>query len=86
MELRIPAGGMYQEWDCLIDLLEQDKAKELEMLAADCGWREVQPAEASEMGFAELVDWSVGETDVLVLVNESFLVCIPRGLYIAAAC
>lgn len=86
MELRIPAGGMYQEWDCLIDLLEQDKAKELETLAADCGWREVQPAEASEMGFAELVDWSVAATDVLVLVNESFLVCIPRGLYIAAAC
>ena len=26
MELRIPAGGMYQEWGCLIDLLEQDKA------------------------------------------------------------
>ena len=86
MELRIPAGGMYQEWDCLIDLLEQDKAKEREALTADCGWREVQPAETSEMGFAELLDWSVATTDVLVLVNESFLVCIPRGLYIAAAC
>ena len=86
MELRIPAGGMYQEWDCLIDLLEQDKAKELEALAADCGWREVQPVEASEMGFAELVNWSVADTDVLVLVNESFLVCIPRGLYTAVEC
>ena len=28
-ELTTPAGGMYQEWDCLIDLLEQDKATEL---------------------------------------------------------
>lgn len=35
MELRISAGGMYQEWNSLIDLLEQDKAKELEVLAAD---------------------------------------------------
>ena len=26
---------MYQEWDCLIDLLEQDKATELEKLASD---------------------------------------------------
>ncbi len=41
-ELTIPAGGMYQEWDCLIDLLEQDKATELEKLASEGGWREVK--------------------------------------------
>ena len=38
------------------------RQKQLEALAADCGWREVQAAEASEMGFAELVDWSVADT------------------------
>ena len=64
-ELTIPAGGMYQEWDCLIDLLEQDKAKELEKLAYEGGWREVKPSEAESMGFNELVEWSLPETDVL---------------------
>lgn len=85
-ELTIPAGGMYQEWDCLIDLLEQDKATELEKLASDSGWREVKPSEAESMGFNELVEWSVAETDVLVLIDDNFLVCIPKKLYCAAEC
>lgn len=77
---------MYQEWDCLIDLLEQDKATELEKLASDNGWREVKPSEAESMGFNELVEWSVAETDVLVLIDDNFLVCIPKKLYCAAEC
>ena len=85
-ELIIPAGGMYQEWDCLIDLLEQDKATELEKLASDSGWREVNPNEAESMGFNELVEWSVAETDVLVLIDDNYLVCIPKKLYCAAEC
>ena len=85
-ELTIPAGGMYQEWDCLIDLLEQDKATELEKLAYDSGWREVKPSEAESMGFNELVEWSLPETDVLVLIDENYLVCIPKKLYCAAEC
>ena len=85
-ELKIPAGGMYQEWDCLIDLLEQDKAKELETLASRNGWREVHPNEANGMGFNELVEWSVAETDVLVLIDDNFLVCIPKKLYCTAEC
>lgn len=85
-ELKIPAGGMYQEWDCLIDLLEQDKAKELEALASSNGWREIHPNEAADMGFNELVEWSVAETDVLVLIDDNFLVCIPKKLYCTAEC
>jgi hypothetical protein len=85
-ELTIPAGGMYQEWDCLIDLLEQDKATELEKLASDSDWREVKPCEAESMGFNELVEWSLPETDVLVLIDENYLVCIPKKLYCAAEC
>ena len=85
-KLTIPAGGMYQEWDCLIDLLEQDKATELEKLASDSGWREVKASEAESMGFNELVEWSVAETDVLVLIDDNFLVCIPKKLYCAAEC
>ena len=77
---------MYQEWDCLIDLLEQDKATELEKLASDSGRREVKPSEAESMGFNELVEWSLPETDVLVLIDDNFLVCIPKKLYCAAEC
>ena len=85
-EFTIPAGGMYQEWDCLIDLLEQDKATELEKLASDSGWREVKPSEAESMGFSELVEWSVAETDVLVLIDENYLVCIPKKFYCTTEC
>ena len=85
-ELRIPTGGMYQECDCLIDLLEDDKAQELESLAVNNGWREVKPSEAESMGFNELVEWSLPETDVLVLIDENYLVCIPKKLYCAAEC
>ena len=85
-ELTIPAGGMYQEWECLIDLLEQDMATELEKLASDSGWREVKPSEAESMGFNELVEWSLPETDILVLIDENYLVCIPKKLYCAAEC
>ena len=32
--LTIPAGGMYQEWMGLIDLVEEDSAKKLNEIAA----------------------------------------------------
>jgi hypothetical protein len=48
-KLNIPSGGMYQEWMSLIDLVEEDTAKKLEMLAANDGWREVQPKEALDI-------------------------------------
>ena len=69
-----------------MDLLEQDKATELEKLASDSGWREVKPSETESMGFNELVEWSLPETDVLVLIDENYLVCIPKKLYCAAEC
>lgn len=78
-ELRISAGGMYQEWMSLIDLLDQGTAVELERLAANNGWREVQPKEALNMGFEELVNWSKHETDVLVLVGDDYLVCLNKS-------
>ena len=77
--LTIPAGGMYQEWMSLIDLVEEDTAKKLEKIAAENGWREVQPNEALKMGFEELVNWSKPETDTLVLVGDDSLVCLPKG-------
>jgi len=81
--IRIPAGGMYQEWMSLIDLVEEDTAKKLNEIAAKDGWREVQPKEALNMGFEELVNWSKPETDVLVLVGDGYLVCLNKNDYTA---
>ena len=77
--LSIPVGGMYQEWSCLMDLVEKDTAKKLEMLANTKGWREVQVCEAKDMGFGELAEWSVPETDALVLIDDNYLVCLHKG-------
>lgn len=76
--LKIPYGGMYQEWCCLMDLVEEDIAKSLELLANEKGWRELQVDEAKEMGFGELAGWSVPETDALVLIDNVFLVCLHK--------
>ena len=77
--IKIPTGGMYQEWMSLIDLVEDDTAKKLNAIAAKDGWREVQPKEALEMGFEELVNWSKQETDVLVLVGSDYLICLNKN-------
>lgn len=82
--LTIPAGGMYQEWMSLIDLVEDDTAKRLNEVAAKDGWREVQPKEALDMGFEELVNWSRPETDALVLVGDDCLVCLNKQALKAA--
>ena len=77
--LKIPAGGMYQEWSCLMDLVKEDTAKTLEQLANMKGWREVQAGKAKDMGFGELAEWSVPETDALVLIDDNYLVCLHKG-------
>ena len=77
--ITIPAGGMYQEWMSLIDLVEEETAKTLEQLANTKGWREVQAYEAKDMGFGELAEWSVPETDALVLIDDNYLVCLHKG-------
>lgn len=79
--IKIPDGGMYQEWMNLIDLVEEDTTKKLNEIAAKDGWREVQPKEAFDMGFDELVNWSKPETDVLVLVGDDYLVCLNKKDY-----
>ena len=74
---------MYQEWMSLIDLVEEGTAKKLNEIAAKDGWREVQPKEALDMGFEELVNWSKPETDVLVLVGDDYLVCLNKNDFTA---
>ena len=77
--LSIPVGGMYQQWSYLMDLVEEETAKTLEQLANTQGWREVQACEAKDMGFGELAEWSVPETDALVLIDDNYLVCLHKG-------
>ena len=81
--LIIPSGGMFQEWMSLIDLVEEDTAKKLESVALQNGWREVQPKEALDMGFEELVNWSQPDTDTLVLIGDEYLVCLPKKIIYA---
>ena len=83
INITIPVGGMYQEWMSLIDLVEEDTAKKLNEIAIKDGWREVQPKEALDMGFEELVNWSKPETDVLVLVGDDYLVCLNKNDFTA---
>jgi len=84
--LSIPAGGMYEEWGCLIDLVEEDTAKRLEILAQNEGWREVKREEVADMRFDELLDWSVPETDVLVLIGDNYLICLNKNDYQSSIC
>ena len=78
MNLMISAGTMYQEWMGLIDLVEEDTSNWLNEMVSTKGWRIVEPSEALDMGFDELVEWSQSETDILVLVDENYLVCLPK--------
>ncbi len=79
MNLKIPAGGMYQEWNNLIDLVDDETAQLLEELANTKGWRKVQMPEAIEMGFIELVNWSIPESDALLLIDNNYLVCLHKS-------
>ena len=84
--LSIPPGGMYEEWECLIDLVEEDTAKWLEDIAQRKGWREVKRDEVANMGFDELLDWSIPDTDVLVLIGDKYLVCLNKDDYQSSIC
>lgn len=84
--LSIPVGGMYQEWMSLIDLVEEDTAKRLEKLAQRKGWREVKREELAGIGYDELLDWSLPETDVLVLIGDEYLVCLNRSYLQSSIC
>ena len=84
--LSIPPGGMYEEWECLIDLVEENTAKWLENIAQRKGWREVKRDEVANMGFDELLDWSIPDTDVLVLIGDKYLMCLNKDDYQSSIC
>lgn len=84
--LYIPVGGMYEEWECLIDLVKEDTTIWLEDIAQRKGWREVKREEVANLGFDELLDWSVPESDVLVLIDDKYLVCLNKNDYQSSIC
>lgn len=78
--LDIAKGGVYQQKHCLLDLVNEDMANALMQLAGTKGWREVQTDEAKENGFVELAEWAMPETDVLILIDDRYLVCLNRSM------
>lgn len=77
---------MYEECEHLIGLVEEDTAKRLGGLAQSKGWLEVKREEVLDMGFNELLAWSVPETDMLVLIGEEYLVCLNKNNYQSSIC
>ena len=67
-----------------MDLVEEDTAKWLEVMAKNKGWREVNRDEVANMGFDELLDWSVPQTDVLVQIGNEYLVCLNKEEYMSS--
>ena len=84
--LTIPTGGMYQEWCCLSDVVEEATARKLEALASEKGWRIIDRNEAVKSGFEELANWSVPETDILVFIDENYLVCLSKKDFQTSEC
>jgi len=80
-QLLIPVGGMYEEWGCMMDLVDEETANRLEVLAQKDGWCEVRRDELIDCGFDELLDWSVPGSDVLVLIDDKYLVCLNKNDY-----
>lgn len=71
---------MYQEFMCLIDLVEPETAKKLSGIASRQGWRKINHDKAIDMGYEELANWSNPQTDILVLVGEKYLVCLNKNV------
>ncbi len=81
-KLIIPEGGMYQEWMCLSDVVTKMCAKKLERLSVQKGWEILTTDEAINYGYEELANWSFSDTDLLVLIGDKYLVCIPKKDFI----
>lgn len=70
-------GSMYQEWEGLMDVVLPQTASDLLLLSKN-GYREVSQEEAEELGYNEIAHWSNPSTDVLILVADMYMICLPR--------
>lgn len=79
MELRIKEGYCYQVIDRLLDVTTPSTASMLIKLASSKGAVEISQEDAIERGFDELANWSMPEHDLLYVIDDYILVCIPKN-------
>ena len=79
MELRIKEGYCYQVIDRLLDVTTPSTAIMLIKLASSKGAVEISQEDAIERGFDELANWSMPEHDLLYVIDDYILVCIPKN-------
>ena len=79
MEIKIGEGYCYQVIDRLLDVTTPATAKMLKKLASTKGAVEISKEDAIERGFVELANWSMPEHDLLYVIDDYILVCIPKN-------
>ena len=79
MDLKIRKGYCYQVINDLLDVTTPSTASMLMKLASSKGAIEVSQEYAENNGFSELVKWLVSESDTLVLIDDNYLVCLPKS-------
>ena len=78
MVLKIEEGYCYQVIDRLLDVTTPSRARMLSKLATIKGAVEITKGDAIERGFDELANWSMPEHDLLYVIDDYILVCIPK--------
>jgi len=77
MDLIIKERYCYQVINNLLNITTPSTANMLTKLAALKGAIKISKEEALDRGFEELANWSMPESDLLYLINDSILVCLP---------
>ena len=78
MNITIKEGYCYQEINRLLDVTTVAKATKLMKMAQCKNIKELDIEDASRRGFEELANWAMPETDMLYLIDDYILVCIPK--------
>ncbi len=78
MILRIEEGYCYQVINSLMNVTNTATANALMKMAHSRNVRAVDCHEASCMGFEELAEWAMSEKDMLYLIDDYILVCLPK--------
>ena len=78
MRLQIEMGTPYQYVDGLFESSEQQASALLQLWADTGRFREVSCAEAEDLGFRELAEWSQQAADALYLIDDVVLVAQNR--------
>ena len=78
MVLKIEEGYCYQVIDRLLDVTTPSRARMLSKLATTKGAVKITKEDAIERGFDELANWSMPEHDLLYVIDDYILVCIPK--------